>query len=286
MTLHNTPVRLDIATLVDERPHERFVNADRGADPEARDRYQAMVVMEVWEAAYGPEPAAVVADTLPVDQAWVGYFMSMGQTWLWEAIVNPAVWVQVADSRVELAEVLEDEDTRPLRALASRIRRQRLGDGQYVALTLREMHTIRPIVETIPDVYAVRDRLEPLIRSAWWDAAAEQHKRFRADRTAMDLAASPWRWADLYGYQRACTVLEQVLTHGQERHPAPYLGDGSKTITSVDRLGELHKAVTAQERDGLSWEERDRADGWVMPRDNREALSTRPGTWRWGQANA
>lgn len=287
MTLHNTPVRLNVHTLTDQRPHERFADAELGTDPQTQDRYQAMVVMEVWAAARGPEPASIVADTLSLGAERIEYFMALGQAWLWKAVVDPAVWVLVGDARVELAECLEEEGTRPLDALAGRIRRQRLGDGQYVALTLRELNMIRPIVEAIPEAYADHDRLVPVIRSAWRDAAAEQHRRFRADREEMgSLAASPEAWAGLYGYRRACTVLGQVLTHGEKPHPVPYLGDGSETTAGPDRLGELYRAVTAQECQDLSWQEQEQADGWVMPADYREKLRTRPGTWRWGQVHA
>lgn len=280
MTLHNTPARLNVATLIDDRPRERFVNAAHGRTSEAGNLAQAMVVMEVWEAARGPEPAAVVAQTLPVDQGGVGYYLSLGAAWLWEPVVNPTVSVLAGDGRYELAEVLEGEDNRSLHLLADRLRHQRIGGGQYMALTLKEVHTIRPIVAAIPEAYAERDRLLPLVREAWRDAASEQRRRFRADLTDMGMSAGPRAWADLYGYQRACTVLEWMLGDG-----APYLGDGSETVTSVNRLEELYQQVTAKEREGRSHEEIDFHDGWVMSREDREALRTRPGTWRWGQAN-
>ncbi|MFY7068961.1 hypothetical protein ACOQFV_24150 [Nocardiopsis changdeensis] len=283
MALHNTPVQLDTPTLVDQRPRERFADAATRPDPQVRDRAQAMVVMEVWDAALGPDPAPIAADTLGITPERVDQLKQVGQDWLWQAVVNPPIEVLVGGRRTELAEALEDED---MGALADRIRRQRLGDGQYVALTLRELDSIRPVVEAIPEMYAVRDRLVPLVRSAWWDAAAEQHRRFHADRAAMDQATSPRAWADLYGYQRACTALEQVLAHGKKPYPAPYLGDGSETVATADRLGELDRAVRKQEHRFMTSKERDRADGWVMPRDTREALDARPGTWRWGQASA
>ncbi|WP_435108086.1 hypothetical protein [Nocardiopsis synnemataformans] len=287
MTLHNTPARLDVHTLVDERPRERFANAELGTDPLARDRSQAMVVMEVWDAARGPEAAPIVADTLPISPGRIEYLMAEGQAWLWEAVANPAVWVMVDDSRTDLAEVLEEENARPLRVLASRIRRERVGGGQYVPLTLRELRTLRPIVEAIPDYYAVRDRLLDLVRTGLRDAAAEQYRRFRADWEEMQhRAASPRAWAELYGYRRACTVLEQLLAHDPDRHPVPYLGDGSETRATAERLGELYEAVAAQERDDLSWEERDHVEGYVMSQDAKAMLRRRPGTWRWGQTHA
>lgn len=272
-------IRIDYTKLTDLDPAERFAAAGQVQDQAraSQSRYRAMVVMELWEAAHPIGRAATVADTLGVSVQRVHQIKAVGQEWLWEAVLNPATGVRLdAQRRQDLADVLADEGEK----WASVVRRIRSARGPEVAFTLRELNAIMPVVEAIPEFWAHRDRLVPTLRSAWWDAAAEQHHRFRADRTDMEyLSRTPQEWADLYGYPRACTVLEQALAAAKDGHPRrPYLGGGAEVATK-ERFRDLDRAA-AQLRRGSG------DDGWVMPRDDQEQLRHRPGTWRWGLTHA
>lgn len=273
--MDNTPVRIDYATLADLNPVDRFAAAGRVQDQArtSQARYRSMIVMELWEAVRDPVPAPVVAKTLGISVQRVHQLLTTGQEWLWSTVVNPAVGVLFDPShKAELADVLDGEgDT--WAPLARRVRRTR---GQYVALTLRELTAILPIVEAIPEVYAERDRLVPTIRDAWYDAAHEQHTRFNADLLAMaNLSPFPESWADLYGRRRACTVLERSLAHAPGRLWSPCLDEGAEDV-SKGRLRDL--VQRAGRADLLSSVD--------MSMDERREWQARVGTWRWGLANA
>jgi hypothetical protein len=274
-TMDTTPVRIDYATLADLDPAARFTAAGKVQDQArtSQGRYRAMIVMELWEAACGPRPAPIVAETLGISTQRVHQLLQTGQAWLWSTVADPAVGVLMDPIRkAELADVLDDEgDT--WSPLVQRIRRTR---GQHVALTLTELTAILPIVEAIPEAYAERDRLVPVIESARWDAADEQRARFNADLLAMTHRGFVAEtWADLYGYRRAVTVLERVLDHDPERLWAPYLGEGADDA-SKGRLRDLEKQAHRA----------DLLPGVDMSMDEHREREARIGTWRWGLANA